>query len=607
MQCFYYFYLAMVRNISHTPPSRKNRTLRYLAFIVLLAPLLYVAYMSSDALRSEINAIAKRVQSAFFKEEKPQTTSSYYLQAQFAEQEADIDLSAELFTKAFAQSEDAEQKTILANNAVESSILAGDIDEAFSLLPDSAEDDFLAVFLRYIEAATQNDATALATALDAHELATHFPEITEFLLPAVTTWQSKMEDPTADITFPVTGEKQLRRYSQYQKRLFNARHNIGDMSEAAATLAANNQPMRFIEAAVRLHQKAGNYVAAETLMQHYVSGTLPFKPQPDLEAIYNPKLHLAISHPVLDNRSNAMQPILAELLLDMAEYALQSQQVRKAVIYAQLSFHLNPNRQYTTLILADIFNREENYEKAISYLEEVPNTSLSYWNSQLKAANMHYTLGDEKTAKFLLNNFSKNNPTLHNGVLSLADIYMGEKRFRDAANLYQSVIDKTETNTHKNWPVLYAAAMCYDQIDEWGKAEPLFLEALRIVPNQPDVLNYLGYSWLIRNKNINEAETMLKKAIQLSPNAAHIIDSYGWALFKLERYDEALNYLEYANLLIPHDATINDHVGDVYWKLGRFREATWQWNRALSFKPPAEDAMKIKRKLKDGYQDDSES
>ena len=126
------------------------------------------------------------------------------------------------------------------------------------------------------------------------------------------------------------------------------------------------------------------------------------------------------------------------------------------------------------------------------------------------------------------------------------------------------------------------------------------MKALELKPNHPEVLNYLAYTWVTQNVNLEKARDMLNTALEARPNDAHIIDSYGWVLFTLGQYDEALSFMERANELMPADPTVNDHMGDVYWKLGRQREAKFQWERAMSFDPEPEDADKIRQKLEHG-------
>jgi Flp pilus assembly protein TadD len=132
-----------------------------------------------------------------------------------------------------------------------------------------------------------------------------------------------------------------------------------------------------------------------------------------------------------------------------------------------------------------------------------------------------------------------------------------------------------------------------------------FQKALELNPDQPQVLNYLGYSWVDQGVNLEAGMEMIKKAVELRPKDGYIVDSLGWAYYRLGRFDEAVKHLERAIELRPEDPTINDHLGDAYWKVGRELEARFQWSHARDLKPEPEDLVKIEAKLKDGLADDN--
>jgi tetratricopeptide (TPR) repeat protein len=114
------------------------------------------------------------------------------------------------------------------------------------------------------------------------------------------------------------------------------------------------------------------------------------------------------------------------------------------------------------------------------------------------------------------------------------------------------------------------------------------------------VLNYLGYTWIDQNRNLSQGLALIEKAVRQKPDDGYIVDSLGWAQFRLGRYKEAVKYLERAVELRPEDPVLNDHLGDGYWRVGREREARFQWEQALTLSPEADDAEKIKRKLTKG-------
>ena len=158
-----------------------------------------------------------------------------------------------------------------------------------------------------------------------------------------------------------------------------------------------------------------------------------------------------------------------------------------------------------------------------------------------------------------------------------------------------------------NWTVFYFRGICYERSKQWPKAEADLKKALELFPDQPHVLNYLGYSWIDQGINLDEGMRMIKRAVEQRPDDGYIVNSLGWAYFRIGNYDEAVKKLERAVELKPEDPTINDHLGDAYWRVGRTLEAHFQWAHARDLKPEPEDLPKIEEKLKTGLPDDSSS
>jgi Flp pilus assembly protein TadD len=152
----------------------------------------------------------------------------------------------------------------------------------------------------------------------------------------------------------------------------------------------------------------------------------------------------------------------------------------------------------------------------------------------------------------------------------------------------------------KDWPVLFARATVKDHMKDWQGAEADTTAALKLSPNEPELLNYLGYSWVDRGTRIPEALAMLEKARSLRPYDGYIVDSVGWAYFKLGRYDDAARTLEQAVLLVPGDPTINEHLGDALWRAGMHIDARFQWNHAIAFGADPQARAEIEQKLKTG-------
>jgi Flp pilus assembly protein TadD len=154
--------------------------------------------------------------------------------------------------------------------------------------------------------------------------------------------------------------------------------------------------------------------------------------------------------------------------------------------------------------------------------------------------------------------------------------------------------------TAKDWPLYYARGVAEERSHRWAEAERDLQYALKLSPDQPQVLNYLGYSWVDQGRNLPQAVAMLEKARALSPYDGYIVDSVGWAYFRLGRYRDASKTLEQAVLLVPGDATINEHLGDAYWMTGRRLDAHFQWNHALAFGAIDKQKTEIEKKIQSG-------
>jgi Flp pilus assembly protein TadD len=206
--------------------------------------------------------------------------------------------------------------------------------------------------------------------------------------------------------------------------------------------------------------------------------------------------------------------------------------------------------------------------------------------------------GDEALAH--LRAVVNEHPDNVDAIIALAGLQRAHKQFAEAAKTYSTVLDAAPFNARGDWLVWYFRGISYERSKQWPLAEADFKKALTLNPDQPLVMNYLGYSWVDQNTNLDAAFTMLRKAVDLRPKDGYVIDSLGWAYYRLGNYDEALRQLERAIAFKPGDSTINDHLGDIYWKLGRTLEAHFQWNHARDLKPEPEDLPAILNKIDNG-------
>ena len=272
-------------------------------------------------------------------------------------------------------------------------------------------------------------------------------------------------------------------------------------------------------------------------------------------------------------------------------------------IYLQLSLYLNSSSDLTIMSLADIYRDEELYADAVDTISGLPADSAFYEGAEIEAALNLSRIKRVDEAITRLNAVVRiaKDPTTAN--LALGNLLRFEERFEEAGDIYSLIIDSIETVEPKHWSLYYSRAITFERTDQWDKAEADFRKALSLLPDQPLVLNYLGYSLIDKDMKYEEALSMIERAVERRPDEGFIIDSLGWAYFKLERYEDAATELEKAIKKMPGDPLVHDHLGDAYWRVGRTLEAQFQWSHARDLKPEKQsDLDKILAKLENGLQ-----
>ncbi|MFZ0028543.1 MAG: tetratricopeptide repeat protein [Pseudolabrys sp.] len=277
------------------------------------------------------------------------------------------------------------------------------------------------------------------------------------------------------------------------------------------------------------------------------------------------------------------------------------------LVYLQLSLFLSPNHPLALLSLADLYEALKKPELAIKIYDRVPTNSPLHRNAAIQMAANLDSLDRADEAQKHLEALIKQNPDDLETVMALGNVLRGHKKFAECANVYSKGASAIQKPEKSNWVVFYFRGICYERSKQWAKAEADLTKALELFPDQPHVLNYLGYSWIDQGIKLDEGMEMIKKAVQQRPDDGYIVDSLGWAYYRVGNYEEATKQLERAIELKPEDPTINDHLGDAYWRVGRVLEARFQWAHARDLKPDAEDLPKIEEKLKEGLPDETSS
>jgi tetratricopeptide (TPR) repeat protein len=295
----------------------------------------------------------------------------------------------------------------------------------------------------------------------------------------------------------------------------------------------------------------------------------------------------------------------AELLYGLGVVGNSQGDELTAIIYLRLGLDLDPGHALALVTLGDVYERLKQYDQANAVFNRVPKDAPVRTSADIAIGQNYELLGRSAEAESYLKTLMDKHPDEVEVVMALGNVQRSRKQFAEAAESYDKAIKLIGTPTRGHWILFFYRGTSYERAKQWDKAEADLKKALELVPDtlpqgKAQVLNYLAYSWVDRNENIDEAFKMLTRAVELAPRDGMVIDSLGWAYYRMGRYDDAVRELEKAVELKAGDPVINDHLGDAYWKTGRKLEAKFQWNHAKDSNPEHDDLINILKKIDNG-------
>ena len=304
-------------------------------------------------------------------------------------------------------------------------------------------------------------------------------------------------------------------------------------------------------------------------------------------------------------RIRSAQEGIAEVFFTLGQALMAESSEDYVLLYARIAEYLKPDHIDALIMTAELLEALERHELANEAYKRVPRDHPNFHVAELGRGESLRRADKTDAAVEVFAQLAQSHPDLPIVHVSAGDLYRQLEQFDKSAIAYDRALELYEEQDSSQWFVYYARAISHERLDNWEQAEADFRKALELNPSQPQVLNYLGYSMVEKQVNMDEALAMIQEAVAAQPNSGYIVDSLGWVLYRLGRYDEAIGHMERAAELEPVDPVVNDHLGDVLWSVGRFTEAEFQWKRALSFvkedePSPDLDPDRIRSKLELG-------
>ena len=511
-----------------------------------------------------------------------------FLSSKFARSITDIDKAAYYAQYSYSQNTAASGLGIIALEAL---LANGQIKEAIPIgikISNEVPEITLAQYLKVLDSLDSNNFNKTLELL----LKVSPNGIDTYILPILQTWAaagSNQQTGGLQIIKDQAERGVLEPIYDYHSALIN--EFIGNSEAAKINYSniikkSNNANAQVYLSAAEFFKRNNN----QGLLDKTIAKLERLKP-------YSNELFLLKNSNVSPSKKiNNVKDGIAEIFLNSAEILFNEGLDRQALIYGQIALYLSPNLDSASYLLGKIFRSINNNERAVKYLKNVKDNSSIFYDAKITYAEIIYDIEGTEKSFAILNKLHKLHPENINLSRSIAELFYKSENFDKSIEYYDLIFSKIEKIEFKHWPLFYSSGIALERGKKWERAEKQFLMALKFVPDNPQVLNYLGYSWIDQGININAAMEMIVKAAEQRPSDGYIIDSLGWAFYQIGQYEEAVIKLEKA-VELTSDSIIIDHLGDALFYSGRKIEAVFQWKRALEFKPSEEMINKIKEKI----------
>lgn len=522
------------------------------------------------------------------------TLAGSYLAARHAGNLKDLASAAAFYKRALAADPENE---LLLDRTVMLLVASGALPEAVEFADDLAASDptnQLAALTLSVDALSNGDPEAARTALAPLATGSPLPELTAALLAAWSYAAEENWDKALATLDDLEGPDWFQTFTTLHAGLIADMAGMHDEAVTRLKTSLDNDPraLRVLDAYARALARDGRTADAEKVVDGYIAAG---GDHPLVQAL---KAELAAGDvaPQIESAASGASEALYGLGVAVGQEGGQEY----AAGYLQLAIHLGPDTDLPAFSLASLYESMQQYDNAVAIYRTIPASSPLADAAAIQIGLNLNADDDFDGAKAQLEPIVDADPSDLSAVVALGNVLRSHEDFAGAREVYGQGISSIDEPTRDHWTLYYFRGISNERTDHWDEAEADFKQALELYPDQPLVLNYLGYSWVDKHMNIDEAVDMIQKAVSQRPDDGYIVDSLGWAYYRLGRYDEAVEELERAVELRSGDPVINDHLGDAYWQVGRKLEAMFQWKHALDLEPTEKDRLAIEAKLKDG-------
>ncbi|HOZ34044.1 MAG TPA: tetratricopeptide repeat protein, partial [Tabrizicola sp.] len=407
--------------------------------------------------------------------------------------------------------------------------------------------------------------------------------------------EGKMSEALAEFD-ELTKSKGLEAFGYFHKALALA--SVGDFEGADEILSGRAAgPIFVMRRGVFAHVQILSQLERNADALALLDRSFGTEPDPVVDAL---RLRLQAGEPLPFDTIRTARDGIAEVFFSVAAALNGEADPVYTLLHLRVAEYLRPDHADVVLLTADTLETLGQHQLAVETYATFPPDDPAYVSAEIGRAGALRSDGQVDAAIQAMQALARAHPDLFSVQFALGDMLRLEERFDEAEVAYTAAINLQTKITEEDWVLFFYRGISHEQSKDWAAAEADFRQSLTLNPDQPQVLNYLGYGLVDRGESLDEALGMIEKAVAADPEQGYIIDSLAWAYFRLGRYEDALRPMEKASVLEPVDPIVTDHLGDVYWMVGRKLEARFQWRRALSFEPTETDATRILRKLEVG-------